>query len=216
MIYFRGCTAREKETGIAEATENLLKRAGIDYKILDNENCCGSVLFRTGFREDAQKQVQKNMEDFNGETILTSCAGCYKTLKNDYDDVDVIHITQLLEDKIDELNLSKKDIDVTYHDSCHLSRHCKEYDAPRNVIKKIANLKEMENIKEEAICCGAGGGVKSAFPDLADKIAESKLEEIEKTNVEYLLTACPFCKLNLKDKSSAKVLDITEFISEVL
>ena len=41
MLYFRGCTAREKETGIAEATEKLLGLANVDYHILDDEKCCG-------------------------------------------------------------------------------------------------------------------------------------------------------------------------------
>ena len=55
MIYFRGCTARQKENNISDATEKLLKLAGVDYHILDDEKCCGSVLIRTGFYEDALK-----------------------------------------------------------------------------------------------------------------------------------------------------------------
>ena len=60
MIYFRGCTAREKETNISKATEELLKLAGIEYHILDDEKCCGSVLLRTGFEEEAHEQIEKN------------------------------------------------------------------------------------------------------------------------------------------------------------
>ena len=60
MIYFRGCTARQKENNISDATEKLLKLAGVDYHILDDEKCCGSVLIRTGFYEDALKQIEKN------------------------------------------------------------------------------------------------------------------------------------------------------------
>ena len=62
MIYFRGCTAREKETSIKDATEMLLDLAGVDYRVLDDEKCCGSVLLRTGFVDEAQKQIQKNSE----------------------------------------------------------------------------------------------------------------------------------------------------------
>ena len=51
MLYFRGCTAREKQTSIADATEKLLKLANVDYHILDDEKCCGSVLLRTGFEK---------------------------------------------------------------------------------------------------------------------------------------------------------------------
>ena len=62
MIYFRGCTAREKETSIKDATEKLLDLAGIDYRVLDDEKCCGSVLMRTGFIKEAKKQIQKNTQ----------------------------------------------------------------------------------------------------------------------------------------------------------
>lgn len=213
MIYFRGCTAREKETDISRATEKLLKLADIEYHILDDEKCCGSVLFRTGFEDEALEQISKNTEVFKDELILTSCAGCYKTFKDDYDDVDVIHISQLIDDLIknNKLNFSKKDLNVTFHDSCHLGRHSNVFDSPRDVIKAVANLVEMENIRENSLCCGAGGGVKSAYPGIASEMAKSRINQARDTGCETLITACPFCKLNLENED-LEVLDLTEFL----
>ena len=213
MLYFRGCTAREKETSIRDATEKLLDLAGVDYHILEDEACCGSVLLRTGFSKEAQEQIKRNSEVFKDETILVSCAGCYKTLKDDYEGLDVIHISQLLDGLIekDKLNFSKNDLQVTYHDSCHLGRHMDVFDAPRNVIENVANLVEMENIRENSLCCGAGGGVKSAYPEIADQMAKTRLEQAKKTGCETLVTACPFCKLNLSN-DDMEVIDLTEFL----
>lgn len=213
MLYFRGCTARERETSIQKATEALLKKAGIDYTILEDEKCCGSVLLRTGFTDEARKQIEKNSQVFKNQKVLTSCAGCYKTLKEDYDDVDVIHISQLLEELIkeDKLVFSKRDLDVTYHDSCHLGRHLNVFDAPRNVIKSVANLLEMENIRENSLCCGAGGGVKSAYPEIADQMAQTRINQAKQTGCTTLVTACPFCKLNLEN-DAMEVLDLCEFL----
>ncbi len=213
MLYFRGCTARERQTSIQKATEALLKKAGIDYTILEDEKCCGSVLLRTGFTDEAKKQIEKNSQVFENQKVLTSCAGCYKTLKEDYDDVDVIHISQLLEELIkeDKLVFSKKDLDVTYHDSCHLGRHLNVFDAPRNVIKSVANLLEMENIRENSLCCGAGGGVKSAYPEIADQMAQTRINQAKQTGCTTLVTACPFCKLNLEN-DGMEVLDLCEFL----
>ena len=182
MLYFRGCTAREKLPGIQEATEKLLKSADVDYHIL-------------------------------GETIITSCAGCYKTLKDDYEGLDVIHISQLLNQLINEgrLDVSKTDLDVTYHDSCHLGRHCDEFDEPREVIRSVANLIEMENVRENSLCCGAGGGVKSAYPQIASQMGKSRIEQAKETGCETLVTPCPFCKLNLEN-DDLEVLDLTEFL----
>lgn len=213
MLYFRGCTAREKENSIQDSTERLLKLAGVDYHILDDEKCCGSVLLRTGFNEEAEEQIKKNTEIFKGETVITSCAGCYKTLNDDYDGIDVIHISQLLNRLVKEgrLNLSKKDLDVTYHDSCHLGRHSQVYDEPREVINNVANLVEMENIREDSLCCGAGGGVKSAYPEIADEISKARISQAKDIGCDTLVTTCPFCKLNLKN-DDVEVLDLSEFL----
>ena len=215
MLYFRGCTAREKETDIQKATEKLLKLAGVDYHILDDEKCCGSVLIRTGFEKEAEEQIRKNTEMLKGETIIASCAGCYKTLSDDYEGLDVIHVSQLLNKLIKEgrIKLSKMDLDVTYHDSCHLGRHSEVFDDPREVIESVANLVEMENIRENSLCCGAGGGVKSAYPEIAEQMAKTRIEQAKDTGCKTLVTACPFCKLNLKN-DDLEVLDLTEFLVE--
>ena len=213
MLYFRGCTAREKQTGIEKATERLLEIADVDFHTLADEKCCGSVLLRTGFIDEAKEQIKGNTEILKGERIITSCAGCYKTLKEDYEGLDVVHISQLLSDLIKEgkLNFSKKELDVTYHDSCHLGRQCNVFDEPREVIKSVANLVEMENIREDSLCCGAGGGVKSAYPEIADEMASSRIAQAKETGCETLVTPCPFCKLNLEN-DDIEVLDLTEFL----
>ena len=213
MLYFRGCTAREKQTEISKATERLLDLAGVDYHVLDDEKCCGSVLLRTGFEKQAKEQIKKNTEILKDEKIITSCAGCYKTLKEDYDGLDVVHISQLLDELIREnkLNFTKADFKVTYHDSCHLGRHMDVFDEPRNAIESVADIVEMENSREDSLCCGAGGGVKSAYPEIADQMAKSRLAQARKTGCETFLVSCPFCKLNLEN-DEIEVLDLTEFL----
>jgi Fe-S oxidoreductase len=213
MLYFRGCTAREKQTDISKATERLLDLAGVDYHVLDDEKCCGSVLLRTGFEKQAKEQIKKNTEILKDEKIITSCAGCYKTLKEDYDGLDVVHISQLLDELIREnkLNFTKADFKVTYHDSCHLGRHMDVFDEPRNAIESVANIVEMENSREESLCCGAGGGVKSAYPEIANQMAKSRLAQARETGCETLVVSCPFCKLNLEN-DEIEVLDLTEFL----
>ncbi|MFX1275591.1 MAG: (Fe-S)-binding protein [Promethearchaeota archaeon] len=93
------------------------------------------------------------------------------------------------------------------------------YDAPRRILSSIPGLKlvEMERIKEYSYCCGAGGGVKSAFPELALNTARTRLEEAESTGVDALISACPFCSTNFQDAiqeygSKLKYYDINELI----
>ena len=223
MLYFRGCVAREKLTHISDAVETILQHANVKYKVYDDEKCCGSVLLRTGFYNDAKEQMQTNMSYLKDEDILVSCAGCYKTLKQDYSKIlglnlNVIHTSQLFEKLINEnkLNLNKIDSNVTYHDPCHLGRHMGEYVSARNIISKIANLIEMPHNYENSNCCGSGGGVKSAFPDLSKNIANRRIKEAESIGVNMLITSCPFCKLNLEESKTENdnidVLDLTELL----
>jgi Fe-S oxidoreductase len=205
MIYFQGCTAREKLKGISKSTKELLDQSGVKYTLLKDEECCGSVLLRTGFQEDAQVVMRKTWEKLKGKQILVSCAGCYRTFSEDYPEVlgvevDVIHTSQLLEDLIREgrLKIEGVDVKVTYHDPCHLGRHMDEYQAPRNVLKKTAHIVEMSRNRELARCCGAGSGVKSAFPEISQEIAKMRVEDAKKTGCKLLVTCCPFCILNLK------------------
>jgi len=93
------------------------------------------------------------------------------------------------------------------------------YDAPRKILKKIPGLKlkEMERIQEYAYCCGAGAGVKSAFPEMALETAKTRIEEAEDSGADNIVSACPFCSTNLQDgikdkKSKLKYFDISELI----
>lgn len=224
MIYFRGCTVREKLPHVEMATRQILEMANIDHHILDDEECCGSFLLRTGFADDAREVMAKTAEKLKGEKVLVSCAGCYNTLKNDYKELlgvelDVIHTSMLFEELIKEgaIKPDKLPVTVSYHDPCHLGRHSGEYDSPREVLRSIATLVEMENIKENARCCGAGGGVKSAYPEIANKLAQKRIDEALVTEAEILVTSCSFCLINLQEvsgnpKPKIKVMDLSEIL----
>ena len=93
------------------------------------------------------------------------------------------------------------------------------YESPRDILKKIPgiNFIEMERIKEYSYCCGAGGGVKSAFPEFALKTAITRIEEAEDTGAEIITSACPFCSTNLNDGIIEKGSNLTFYdISELL
>ena len=70
MIYFQGCTAREKLKTITKSTQKLLDQAGVKYTVLDDEKCCGSVLLRTGFTGDAQEAMQETYDKLKGEMVV--------------------------------------------------------------------------------------------------------------------------------------------------
>ncbi|RJR23396.1 MAG: (Fe-S)-binding protein [Desulfobacteraceae bacterium] len=236
ILLFLGCTAvyDVNVRQIAINTVNIFEELGVDYGCLgDAEKCCASVMLRMGDPE-FERVAKQNIEQFNSlgiETLVTSCAGCYKTIKEDYPRVkglefEVLHTVEFLKRLMDRGVLSfqnRVERSVTYHDPCHLGRAAGVFDAPREILKAIPglNLLEMERIYEYSRCCGAGGGVKAGFPDIQSKMAERRIREAEATGAQGLVSACPFCfaglQVGIKAINSPLVMsDVTSLVAKAL
>lgn len=97
------------------------------------------------------------------------------------------------------------------------------YDAPRRILNAIPGLKlvEMERIREYAWCCGAGAGVREAFPDFSSWTATERITEATSTGAEALVTACPWCERNFIDAVAGdgqkmKVYDLVELVQRAI
>lgn len=97
------------------------------------------------------------------------------------------------------------------------------YDPPRDVLKSIpgVELVEMERIREYAWCCGAGGGVKEAYPEFSNWTARERIEEAKATGAEAIVSACPWCERNFIDAINGmgdkmKVFDIIELVQQAM
>lgn len=97
------------------------------------------------------------------------------------------------------------------------------YAPPRDVLKSIPGLElvEMERIREYAWCCGAGGGVKEAYPDFSLWTATERIEEAKATGAEAIVSACPWCERNFTDAikntgDSLKVYDVVELVQQAI
>jgi heterodisulfide reductase subunit D len=229
-VFFAGCTSASEVQGIPASTAKILNHAGVKFKVLNDEPCCGGPLLKTGFTTEARQQAKKTLTLLKDvKEVVTSCPLCFRTFTIDYPTLvgtlpfKVIHSTQYISDLIQKgkVKLNEVHKKVTYHDPCELGRYCGVYEAPRDILKAIPGLElfEPHSSRNTNICCGAGGGVKTAFPKLAMDIAADKLDGIiaEKTGVEAIVTACPACIINFRDgaKKATRQLEIHE-ISEIV
>jgi heterodisulfide reductase subunit D len=233
ILYFVGCTAsydlNVKEVGIN--TLNVMNALGLKYGILGKEEkCCGSVMLRIGSRE-FERLADYNIRLFNAldvKMLVTSCAGCYRTIKEDYKKIgrlnmEILHISELLARLLRENVLHLRyevPLKVTYHDPCHMGRHSNVYDAPREILNKIPGLEfvEMERIREMSRCCGAGGGLKAGFSDVQNLMAQERVRDAERTGAVRLVSTCPFCYQGLQVginalRSNLKMTDLTELVA---
>jgi len=235
-IYYTGCTAGMRLPTIAISTAKILRAATVDFGVLEDEPCCGSVMIRTGKVEAAKTNAEllKNaIVDAGAERIIVSCPGCFNTLTTDFPErfdialPEVIHIVEYAAELIRNGDLKFRGQGetrkVTYHDPCHFGRELGIYDAPREILQAIPGIElvEMESKREAALCCGSGGGVRSYDPDLSKRIGADRIRQALDTGAEVIATACPFCVSNLEggarqEGSSIGVADIVDLIAERL
>jgi heterodisulfide reductase subunit D len=187
----------------------LLKRAGIEFDLLENERCCGRDLLLQGDREGFLKLAKANLAEFYRQGVkrlITYCPECYVCLKKEYvgalgsQGIEVVNLVELLTPlaKEHKLNLKKVDRQVTYHDPCSLGRGSGLYDQPRQLLTALPGLKlaEMEDNREKSLCCGASPWANCNTVNR--QIQGERLAQAETTGAELLVTACPKCQIHLK------------------
>jgi Fe-S oxidoreductase len=127
------------------AVATLLKKAGVSFACLGNEeSCTGDPVRRVGDEFLFQEQVGKNqsvLERYGVKKIVTACPHCMNTLRHEYPDFmtrcEVVHHTELLNTLVSEGRLKAADPgdgETTYHDPCYLARVNNTSDAPRGLV----------------------------------------------------------------------------------
>ena len=235
VLFFAGCSLSFVSQEVAVAAVKTLGAAGVrPYYLGREELCCGSPVLRLGDEELFVELARENIEKFRASginEIITLCPGCMKALREYRDyfpgfDLPVRHISEVLAQAVDGGTMTLRSPSprrVTYHDPCHLGRACGIYEEPRRVLAAIEGIEvvEMDRNREYAACCGSGGGVKTAFPDLARAIGHSRSEMAEAVGAELIVTSCPWCETNLSDsmvgsRYRVPVMDLVELVLESL
>ena len=211
--FFVGCMFNGRVVQPALDAMEVLKRNGIRVIIPKSQVCCGSPLIRTGFVGFIPELQERNIKAFvdaGVDTVLTMCAGCGSTLKNDYNTpFRVADITEFLVE-IGFENPVKVKGSYTYHDPCHLLRGQHISEQPRVLLKSVAE----EFVDMAPRCCGAGGGVKSGQPEEAATIGAVRAEMVKETGADYIVTVCPFCEFHLHQVTGLPVKNIATLMLE--
>lgn len=213
-LYYPGCVTRYALPEVQARYEALLRRAGVDFIVLPGEAlCCGSPVKRAGYLSDFEALKVKNLAvfaRFSVRKIITNCPGCYHTLKHDYG-LDAYHVSQVLSPSV-QIYTAGQNPGLTYHDPCHLGRWSGITEEPRRLLAGAGwQVEELPDNRANSLCCGAGGGLKSNFPDLANAIARERLAQVQNGR---LCTACPLCYAHFKENAGG--IEVLEFSQALL
>ncbi|MCD4655212.1 (Fe-S)-binding protein, partial [bacterium] len=173
---------------------------------------------------------EANIELFDAlgvKKIITICPHCYNTFKNEYPDFggnfEVYHHSQVLSKIIENNPLFPEGADINrivVHDSCYLGRVNNEYEATRSIINNIKGFiaEEPEKTRENAMCCGAGGGM-FWMEETGDRINHARFDQLVTSDPSKIAVSCPYCLIMLsnttKDKHVNEKIQVQD-ISEML
>lgn len=234
-LLFVGCSgafdARNKQVTVA--LTRVLDAAGVSYGIFGkDEKCCGESLRRLGNEYLFDVMAKESVKQFQSKgvtKVITQCPHCYNTLKNDFRqyglELEVVHHGEFIKTLLDggalKLDKSGQLGSVVFHDSCYLGRHNGVYDAPREVIREAtgAPVGEMDRSRENAFCCGAGGGRMWLEEHEGTPINRNRVEQALGKKPDTICVSCPFCMTMFEDglkefaDNGAKVKDIAEVVA---
>lgn len=238
-LFYVGCAgafdSRTKQVTVALAT--ILDNAGISWGILGKEEkCCGDSARRLGNEYLFDQMARENVAMFKEKgvsRIITLCPHCFHTLSNDYRqygfDGEVIHHSILIHRLLAEGRITpKKTVDrlgtLLYHDSCYMGRHNGIYDEPRRIITAVTGAlpSEFGRNRQDAFCCGAGGGRMWMEEHEGERINQNRAKEAIRLKGETVCVACPYCMTMFEDgvkesgKGDIQIRDIAEIVAESL
>jgi glycolate oxidase iron-sulfur subunit len=237
--YFTGCMNEFVLPHLGVKTVEFLNRQGVEVVMPRAQGCCGAAIFLgAGDFETARKLADSNVKAFEGfDYIVTDCATCTCALdeyprfladtperKESYTRfaAKVRHVSQFLMDDLKlpasafQTSEALKGKKLTWHDPCHLNRHVGVNKQPRHILESLADARYIEMPNADR-CCGMGGQFNLLNYELSMKIAQRKIESIESTEADIVVTACPGCQFQLmeglaRQKKPQKVISLLEVL----
>ncbi|HZS55942.1 MAG TPA: (Fe-S)-binding protein, partial [Bryobacteraceae bacterium] len=214
VAFLAGCIANVAFARLNEATIRVLQKNGCEVVVPPGQGCCGALHLHSGMAEYARGLARKNIDaiptdDF--DAILTNAAGCGSTLK-EYGELlardasyekkarefsnKMKDVTEFLAEIDLNRDMRPLNVTVTYQDSCHLAHGQKIKQAPRKLLNSIPGLRYREMPMAD-LCCGSAGIYNLAHTDMAMRILEAKMANVNLTEAEIIATANPGCLLQL-------------------
>lgn len=222
VAFFAGCIANLSFARLNDATVRVLARNGCEVVIPKDQGCCGALHVHAGIRDLARRLAWQNMQTFlpgagedsaGFDAIITNAAGCGSVLKEypllfEEEEREHWEAARKFAAKVKDVTEFLAAIDfnrdfavmkarATYQDPCHLLHAQRVKNAPRQLLAAVPGL-ELVELKEVEVCCGSAGIYNVAHNEMAEKLLEGKMRQIDSTGAELILTANPGCLLQLR------------------
>lgn len=210
VAYFISCTKEAIYPRAAVAAVRVLVAAGCEV-VLPEFPCCGLPCSSAGDLEGAALLTERQREITAGldvDALVSDDASCAAHLKEALPVVDFANF--LLEIGLPEA-VNRIERRITWHDPCSLRHTLKAGEAPRRLIRAIPGVEYVE-AAEADLCCGGAGSFMLTQPELSDRLLQMKLEALQATGAQQVVTSSPSCLMQLS--RALPVISLAELLEE--
>ena len=216
---------------INAAAIRLLTRHGIEV-IVAEDGCCGALVHHMGREQDAMAAARRRIDawtaEFEGDgldAIVVTASGCGTMVKDyglllrtdpAYADkaARVSRLTLDISEYLAALKLSPgRDalgLVVAYHSACSLQHGQKIARAPKELLSKIGFV--VKDVAEAHFCCGSAGTYNILQPELARRLRERKVGNIEKLKPDVIAAGNIGCMTQIAAGTAIPVVHTVELI----
>ncbi len=204
---FTGCVMDAWQRDVHHATQRVLEAAGFGVKPTGRlAPCCGALQTHAGVGDQARRLAETVIDQLEGQPVLVNSAGCGAAMK-DYGRTlgterakafshRVFDISEFLAGHADRLpDATPLDLRVAVQDPCHLRHVQRVHHATRDVLRPF--VRELVELDDDGLCCGAGGAYSVLQPELAGQIRDRKIAAIDRATPDVVASANPGCSMHL-------------------
>ena len=214
---FVTCLVDLMRPSVGFAAVKLLENAGCRVEVPETQTCCGQPAFNSGDRKDARDVARGGIAAFQGfDYVVVPSGSCAGMIHEHYpalfaDEPETLARAQELAGRTHELVSFLVDVlkvgtvdaaydgTVTYHDSCSGLRELKVKAQPRRLLASVRGL-AFKELPSAEICCGFGGTFCVKYPDISERMAADKADDVTATGADTLLAGDLGCLMNMAGK----------------
>jgi glycolate oxidase iron-sulfur subunit len=221
-----GCAQQVLAPEINEATIRLLVRHGVEVVVAKGAGCCGSLTHHMGKERPALRAARANIDawtrELEGEgldAVVINASGCGTTVK-DYgfvlrDDpayaekaARISAIARDITEFMTEIGLMPAVVDtdlvVAYHSACSMQHGQRITAEPKRLLAQAGFT--VRDVPEGHLCCGSAGTYNMLQPEIATRLRDRKIANIESVHPDVIATGNIGCIAQIATGTSIPII----------
>jgi glycolate oxidase iron-sulfur subunit len=232
VALLRGCAQSVLRPDFNEAAIRLLNRHGVEVVQPKGEGCCGALTHHMGKEDSSHGHAKRTIDAWIAEmdgdgldAIVVTASGCGTTIK-DYgfmfrDDPAYAEkakrVSAIAKDVTEYMAgigllppVEDTDLVVAYHSACSMQHGQAIRTEPKTLLKKAGFT--VKDVPEGHICCGSAGTYNILQPEIAGRLRERKVANIERMRPDLIATGNIGCATQIGKGTDIPIVHTVELL----